>query len=173
MSPSFREIRRRCEALARTVPLPQPFDARGLCRVLAHERGRPITLTPMNAHDSGVLGLWVATDQTDMIFYEASTTPPHQEHIILHELAHVLCDHHAARLSANELTRMLMPNLDPVMVQRILGRTTYQAEQEQEAELLASLITQRAQREAVPGHRTSAVADRINAVFDWPEPGND
>nr|WP_063809995.1 ImmA/IrrE family metallo-endopeptidase [Kibdelosporangium phytohabitans] len=162
-------MRRRCAVLARTLPMPQPFDARRLCRLVAHQRGRQITFTPMNAHDSGVLGLWVATEKTDMIFYEASTTPPHQEHIILHELAHVLCDHYPARLSASELTRMLLPSLDPAMVQRILGRSTYQAEQEQEAELLASLITQRAQREAVPGHRTSEVADRISAAFDWPE----
>ena len=154
------------------MPLPQPFDARSLCRLVARRRGRAITLTPMNGEDSGVLGLWVATEKSDMIFYEAATTPPHQEHIILHELGHVLCDHHPAELSANELTRVLMPNLDPAMVHRILGRTSYVAEQEQEAELFASLITRRAQRSAAPGHHTSEVADRITAAFDWPEPGH-
>ncbi|RSM89592.1 ImmA/IrrE family metallo-endopeptidase [Kibdelosporangium aridum] len=165
---NLREMRRRCEATARALPLPQPFDARALCERVAQQRGRPITLTPMNCGDSGVLGLWVAAKNADMIFYEASTTPPHQEHIILHELSHVLCDHYPARLSDNEMLRLLMPNLNPSMVRRILGRTSYDAAEEQEAELLASLIRQRAQREAMPGHGTD-VAGRINAAFGWPE----
>jgi hypothetical protein len=159
--------------MASSLPLPQPFDARTLCQRVAQRRGRPITLNPMNGGDSGVLGLWVAADQADMLFYEATTTPPHQEHIILHELSHVLCDHYPARLSANELTRLLMPNLAPAMVERILGRTTYDAVEEQEAELLASLIRQRAQRKAASDRETTDVADRINAVFDWPKPRHD
>jgi hypothetical protein len=122
---------------------------------------------PMYGGDSGVLGLWVAAESADMIFYEEHTTPPHQEHIVLHELSHVLCNHYPAQLSAGEHMRMLMPDLDPQMVQRILGRTTYLAVEEQEAELLASLIQQRAQREATPDHSTTAVAEKINAAFDW------
>ncbi|WP_245378993.1 hypothetical protein [Kibdelosporangium banguiense] len=163
----FKAVRRRCAKVARDLPLPRPFDVRVLCRRVAGQRGRPITLMPMYGGDSGVLGLWVAAESADMIFYEQNTTVPHQEHIILHELSHLLCDHYPAQLSTAEHMRMLMPDLDPQMVQRILGRTTYLAVEEQEAELLATLIQQRAQREAAPGHVTTDVAEKINAAFDW------
>jgi hypothetical protein len=163
----FKAVRRRCAKMARDLPLPQPFDVRELCRRVAEQRGRPITLMPMYGGDSGVLGLWVAAESADMIFYEENTTPPHQQHIVLHELSHLLCDHYPAQLSTTEHMRMLMPDLDPQMVQRILGRTTYLVVEEQEAELLATLIQQRAQKEATPDHSTTAVAEKINAAFDW------
>lgn len=153
--------------MARDLPLPRPFDVRVLCRRVAEQRGRPITLLPMHGGESGVLGLWVAAESGDMIFYEEHTTPPHQEHIILHELSHVLCQHYPAQLSTAEHMRILLPDLDPRMVRRVLGRTTYLAVEEQEAELLATLIQQRAQREAAPGHRSTDVAEKINTAFDW------
>lgn len=136
---SDRRLRKRCEARVRDLPMPVPFDARTLCEQVARQRGRPIRLVPM-AGLTGVCGLWVATDTTDLIFYEEVTTPPHQEHIILHELSHVLCDHYPTSLR----TETLLPNLDPDMVRRVLGRSGYSTEEEREAEMLASLIRQRA-----------------------------
>lgn len=153
--------------MAQSLPLPQPFDVRELVHRVAVRRERPITLVPMSCDDGGVLGLWVATKTGDMIFYEQNTTPPHQEHIILHELSHVLCNHYPTQLSSTEHMRLLLPDLDPRMVQRILGRTAYLAVEEQEAELLATLIRHRAQRESVHGPSTTDVAEKINTTFDW------
>jgi IrrE N-terminal-like domain len=155
--------------MAENLPLPHPFDVRVLISRVAAQRNRPIRLVPMSGGDGGVLGLWVATRSGDIIFYEQNTTPPHQEHIILHELSHVLCNHYPAQLSTTEHMRILLPDLDPAMVQRILGRTTYLAVEEQEAELMATLIRQRAQRADGPGQATSPVADKINKAFDWHE----
>jgi hypothetical protein len=136
---SDRRLRKRCEARLRDLPMPIPFDARTLCEQVARERGRPIRLFPM-AGLTGVCGLWVATETTDLIFYEEVTTPPHQEHIILHELSHVLCDHYPESLPA----QALLPSLDPEMVRRVLGRSGYSTAEEREAEMLATLIQQRA-----------------------------
>jgi hypothetical protein len=147
--------------------MPDPFDVRALCDLVAGGRGRPIRLVPTTARD-GVLGLWVATDQADLIFFEGATTPPHQDHIVLHELCHLLCDHYPADLADADLARMLMPGLDPVMVRTVLGRTEYTAIEEQEAELLASLILQRAGRAVSPrpaGHGRTLV-DRIEDALD-------
>jgi hypothetical protein len=154
---SLRGLRRRCAERVRDLPVPYPFDVRELCALIAARRGRAIQLLPMICGDSGVLGLWVATESADLILYEESTTPPHQDHIILHELAHVLCDHYSAKVSAEEQMRLLMPDLDPDMVRRVLGRTTYLAVEEQEAELLASLIRQEAERAAGPEPESNAV----------------
>lgn len=139
--------------------MPVPFDAHALCEQVSLQRGRPIRLIPM-ARLTGVCGLWVATDTTDLIFYEQETTPPHSEHIILHELSHLLCDHYPASLSPAEQARLLLPTLDPEMVRRVLGRTGYSTVEEREAETLASMIRQRAR----PSSGT--VTSRLQAALD-------
>ena len=151
-------LRKRCAALVRDLPMPVPFDAPALCAAVAERRGRPIRLVPM-AGLTGVCGLWVATATTDLIFYEQVTTPPHREHIILHELSHVLCDHPSSSLGTQ--VEELLPSLDPEMVQRVLGRAGYTSEEEREAELLASLIRQRAR-----SHAGGTLADRLHDALD-------
>ncbi|MGW0589621.1 MAB_1171c family putative transporter [Streptosporangium sp. NPDC002607] len=142
---SFRRLRRRCDEILSELPLPMPFDAGKLCDTVARRRSRTIRLEPMRSR-RGVMGLWVAVDGADLIFYEQVTTPPHQEHIILHELSHLLCGHDVTDLSAAEQVRLLMPNLDSGMVHRVLSRGSYSGVEEREAELLASLIMQRSRR---------------------------
>jgi hypothetical protein len=131
-------LRRRCLARLRDLPLPAPFDVRTLCDQIAARRGRPIRLVPM-AGLTGVCGLWIATDTTDLVCYERDTTRPHQDHIILHELSHLLCEHFPVGLPG-----ALLPDLDPAMVRTVLGRAGYSTAEEREAETLASLIRQRA-----------------------------
>lgn len=156
-----RHIRRRCAALLRDLPMPVPFDARALCEQVAIRRGRPIRLIPM-AQLTGVCGLWIATDATDLIFYEKETTLPHQEHIILHELSHVLCQHNSVSLPLAAQAQPLLANLDPEMVHRVLGRAGYSTVEEREAEILASLIRHRARLI----HHGSTLTDRLHAALD-------
>jgi hypothetical protein len=159
--PGRRHLRRRHAALLRELPVPVPFDVRALCEDVAARRGRSIRLLPM-AGLTGVCGLWIATDTTDTICYERDTTVPHQEHIVLHELSHVLCDHHPASLPIDVRARLLLPGLDPAMVRRVLGRTGYSTAEEREAEVLASLIRQR----VPPTHAGSTLTDRLRAALD-------
>ncbi|MEU3166758.1 hypothetical protein [Streptosporangium sp. NPDC006930] len=163
---SFKRIRRRCDEILRDLPLPTPFDAVELCETVARRRGRAIRLAPMR-NGFGVMGLWAAVGDVDMIFYEEATTPPHQEHIILHELGHLLCGHDKAQLPVAEYALPLMPGLDPRMVRTVLGRTSYSAAEEQEAELLASLILQRFSRATAPVRLGGVAAGRIDAAFGW------
>jgi hypothetical protein len=58
----------------------------------------------------------------------------------LHEWAHIVCDHQGHLSASADWTRQLLPNLDPAVVRRVLGRRTYTVEEEAEAEMLASLI---------------------------------
>jgi hypothetical protein len=111
--------------------------------VVAARRGRPIRLLPV-AGLTGVCGLWIATDTTDLICHERDTTPPHRDHIVLHELSHVLCDHYPVELPGTGLAQALFPDLDPAMVRAVLGRAGYSTAEEREAETLASLIRERA-----------------------------
>ncbi|WP_211347040.1 hypothetical protein [Saccharothrix australiensis] len=148
------------------MPLRTPFDARDLCRRVAEQRGRPIHLVPITG-TSEAHGLWLGTDTADVILYEDATALPHQEHIILHELSHLLCGHYrGADLPAGDL-RVLVPTLDPKTIRRMLGRTTYVAAEEQEAELLASIIRQHAEGTRTRHPEPHAINDRLRAVFAW------
>ena len=150
-------LQRRCEARLRELPLPDPFDLGTLCVSLSARRGRAIRLHPVRA-PLGPCGLWVASDEADYIFYEEGTSALHQRHIILHELSHLVCGHGAPTVAHTELLRLLLPDVGEDAVRRVLARGAYlEAEEEQEAELLASLILARATGPVSPAPVDGAV----------------
>jgi hypothetical protein len=142
------ELRQRCEAIVAGLDIPIPFDVRELCRRIAERRGRPIHLLPLRLPASQPCGLWVSTSEFDAIFYEENTSQLHQEHIISHEIGHLLCQHEATPVFDAEASRLLLPDLDPQLVQRTLGRTNYSTVEEREAEMVASLISRAASIDA-------------------------
>ncbi|MEU5208872.1 hypothetical protein [Streptomyces sp. NPDC020742] len=85
-------------------------------------------------------GLWLSTETDDHIFFEARTSPLHQEHIVLHEIGHLLFDHQMLADGNHGGIGTVLTDLSPRLVQRLLARTNYSTRQEQEAEMLASLI---------------------------------
>ncbi|WP_237404488.1 ParH-like protein [Actinacidiphila reveromycinica] len=157
------------------IDLPRPFDEVALVARLAERRGRPIELIPVDALPNLPCGLLMVTDHADCIVYATDTSALHQRHILLHEAAHLVCGHDrvapapAKRPAADgdvpSGARTLLPHLPDALVRRVLGRTVYTEPQEQEAELLASLICSRAAREA----RTPPLAEgqqrRLGSMF--------
>ncbi|MDH6134293.1 hypothetical protein P3T37_003695 [Kitasatospora sp. MAA4] len=145
----YRRLRRRCEAVLQAFgPIPS-FSVETVCTRLSALRGRPLHLLPLpeGAAAAGACGLWLATDAQDYIFFEQQTSRPHQEHIVLHEIGHMLFDHPGL-----ELLDGLLPSDrlgSPELARRLLARTDYTTRQEQEAEMLASLIRTVATE---PGH---------------------
>ena len=136
--------RRQCEALVAALELPDPFDLAEMCAEIGRRRGKPIVLmaTPM-ALGGGLCGLWMGTAKADYVFYEQDTSPLHQQHIVFHELGHILRRHTPARVLGADIARVLAPTVEPVEGQRVLGRDTYSDEDEYEAELIATLLLQR------------------------------
>ncbi|MEU6216412.1 hypothetical protein ABZ845_02655 [Streptomyces sp. NPDC047022] len=140
-----RELRRYCGDLVRQLNLPKPFTINALVDQLEERRGRLISLVPMPLPpDRGPCGLWVATPEVDYIVYQADTGKAHQGHIVLHEIGHMICDHKSTPAEESEVSRLLLPNIDPTMVRVVLGRTSYDRGEEKAAELIASLIPLRA-----------------------------
>ncbi len=127
------------------LELPRPFGVDVLCQRISEQRGRPIHLVPMEMPVS-VSGLWVVTAEADVIMYEQHTSRIHQQHIILHEIGHLLSQHDAAPTSCEDTARLLLPYLSPGVAERMLCRTRYTAPEEQEAELIASELLKRAGR---------------------------
>lgn len=147
-------LRKRCEARLRDLAIESPFDLDAFCRSLEGRRGRPICLVPIPSL-GGPYGLWVASPSADYIFYERDTGASHQQHIILHELSHLLCDHRLVQGAAAAPLHSLFPDLQPEMVRRALARAAYSTDDEREAELLASLIGERLADAAVPHVETA------------------
>ncbi|MET8977042.1 ParH-like protein [Streptomyces sp. NPDC004539] len=141
---SDKRLWQRCRRLVDGLDLPRPFDTAEFIARLAEDRDRPIELVPVSARPHLPCGLLVTTDRADRILYPADTTPLHQQHIQLHEVAHLLCGHHETSGAATSAVAVLLPHLPPALVRRVLGRTVYTEPQEEEAELVASLILSRA-----------------------------
>jgi phage-related baseplate assembly protein len=102
-------------------------------------------VAPLRLSGAAPCGLWLGLPEVDLIFFEADTSPAHQDHIILHELGHVLSHEHDGTLD-EELLRTLFPALSPELVRNALGRTRYSAVEEQEAEVFAHLVLARVRR---------------------------
>ncbi|GAA0896554.1 MULTISPECIES: hypothetical protein [Streptomyces violaceusniger group] len=118
---------------------------------------------PQQAAWNGICGMWLATETDDHIFFEQRTSRVHQEHILLHEVGHMLFDHCGTDLSRGEASQALLPDLSSQLAQRLLGRTSYTNRQEQEAEMLASLLRIRASQ---PAARTPhSVLGRLEAAL--------
>lgn len=140
-----RAVLRRCQQVLRTIDLPDPFDLESCARIVGARRGRPIRLVPENT-PLGPCGLCLALPDTDVVFYEDTTTVVHRDHVIVHELAHLLCGQEPDQELDPHTLAALLPRLDPTMVRSVLGRSAYTDAEEQEAEVMASLVLERRER---------------------------
>ncbi|MFD4998689.1 hypothetical protein [Streptomyces buecherae] len=141
-----RRLRRASENILDRLALPDELSIKILIDRLSRDRGRPIRLLPAVLGAGLPCGMWLATDTVDFIIVESSTSPLHQDHIIAHELAHMLCRHSNPAGIDSSTMSLVFPDLDPQYVRDVLGRTSYSSEDEQAAEMVASLILKRITR---------------------------
>jgi hypothetical protein len=141
-------LRRKYETIIDTVGVPVPFELDEFCARVAEFRGRELHLHPMRlGANSGLCGLYIELADADHVCFPADTSPMHQQHIVVHELAHLLCGHQASEPAAHlpdAVLAELFPTLDRDLVRSVLGRSRYADPAEQEAEVIASLILQHA-----------------------------
>ena len=132
------------QALEQAVDLRQLATVQQLCEALGTQRQRPIYLEARPLPPP-LTGVCIGSKATDYVFYAEDAPLPLQEHIILHEVAHVL-------LGLPETLRSLIarwevstppPALPPALLDAALKRTCYDNESECLAEMLATLIEQR------------------------------
>ncbi len=149
-------LRRRCEARLRTLPLPEVCDLDSLIDMVERLRGRLVEVCPVQDL-GGPLGAWTALSTIDVIMYVEQTSQFHQEHTILHEVAHILCEHRPDAL---------FPDMHPDTVRMSLWRTIYDSEQEREAEILASLLMERSISRTVRSRLPAPADHGLNARLE-------
>ncbi|MDI1463492.1 ImmA/IrrE family metallo-endopeptidase [Catellatospora sp. KI3] len=149
---------------------PPVTDITGFCARLGDLRRRPILLLPFAAAADAPTGLWVKGRLQDYVFYQSGTPAMHQEAIIWHELAHLVLDHPGPAMDA-DAARLLLPDLDPAVVIRMLGRGSYRQDIEREAEELASHLlldfADHRRRASRAGSRADPVTERLKTALNY------
>jgi hypothetical protein len=142
----------------RGIDIPHPFRLDTFAATVETHRKRPLRVLPLPGLDGSdaLSGAWVATDTTDYVLIDADASPWHRNLIGLHEISHILCDHGDAP-GLRGFAADLLPALSDVMVRRLLGRHGYNSADEQEAELMACLILERADADALSVSSPGAV----------------
>ncbi|GAA2454897.1 hypothetical protein [Streptomyces macrosporus] len=149
-------LHRDSRRFVRGLGLPPADSIRDLLPAIEERPGHPIRLMPAPAGtDRSLCGMWIRTADVDYVFVHPETSRFHQDHIIAHELGHVLRNHRGGPASGpvSPVTERLVPTLDPAVVRMMLGRGDYEHRDEQEAELIGSYLQQHVHRR--PVHRTT------------------
>lgn len=141
-----RRMRRHCARLVRDINVPVPFDAEALCREVGDRLGQPIHLLPVAMPADGPSGLVISGTRAHYLCYDSGTRPLHQQHIIAHELGHLIAGHTSGHVEDIEAgASALLSTLDPGVVRQALARDAgYDRREEAEAEIIADLLLQRA-----------------------------
>ncbi|MEU5809090.1 MULTISPECIES: hypothetical protein [unclassified Streptomyces] len=106
---------------------------------MGEHRGRPIRLIDYALPVPGPYGVWIASKSADYVFYQKETSRAHQDHIILHEIGHILAGHQSDEMD-DAFWQSMAPELSGDVIRRALRRTSYDDEREREAELVATII---------------------------------
>lgn len=141
-------------------PLPTAWNIEELCLSLSTRRRRPLFLHPMNL-PALPFGLWYDDGTSDHIIYRSTLTGFHRDHVILHEICHMLARHTQIPLAAG-------PDGSGRESVRGAGEfaakvNPYTAGQEKTAESFATLVLEKAHRLSTAP--ASAFEHRASAVF--------
>ncbi|MER5973669.1 hypothetical protein ABT112_28785 [Streptomyces sp. NPDC002055] len=118
----------------------------------------------INGSDDELCGLWVELENSDCIFYEASTSPLHRDHIVLHEISHMLLGHTTPNGADPGADGGLFTGIDPRTIRNVLGRANFSSPQEREAEQLATRIAGVAKVKPMASGRAPEL-DRLDAAL--------
>ena len=162
----LKALRRRINDRLDTLDWPVPFELSKLLDQIAAARGKPISLLATPLPGDGPGGLVIERGIDIVIVYDENLPPLQQEHIVMHEAAHVLFGHRG--VSIDDLTDDRLSDLDPEVVeeaQRFAQRHGYRNADEKVAEIAAALMWLRAgaARSLIPTRVSSPEIAAANA----------
>ncbi|MFC5720655.1 hypothetical protein ACFP1Z_10820 [Streptomyces gamaensis] len=143
-STSTKAVRRRCEKLIAALDLPRTDDIRVLTAHIADRLGHTVELVPHSLDPQALSGSCELRNGVHRITYQADTSTWHQEHIISHELGHLVSGHPCTDIGDEDTHRP--PPATRVLgrdtVARMLARSHYDDPGEREAEIIGTLLQQ-------------------------------
>ncbi|MFD9703902.1 ImmA/IrrE family metallo-endopeptidase [Lentzea sp. NPDC059081] len=162
-------LRRLIDEVLDGLDWPVPFDLDALLGQISARRGKRITLHPAPLPRDGAGGLVIERERDLVIVFDDRLPPLQQEHVIMHEAAHVLFEHRGTSL--DDLTDEEMTELEPELAdtaRRFAKRDGYSGVEEKVAEIAAALMWLRAgaARSLVPVPNRSAAVAAANARFE-------
>ncbi|MEO7193944.1 MAG: hypothetical protein ABIZ05_03850 [Pseudonocardiaceae bacterium] len=146
----------RVDDILQHIGVPYPWDINQFLDLLERHRGRDIDLCAISWTAGDSCGAWQQRGDHDVIAYAENTSGVHQDHIILHEIGHMISRHRGRCVLSEAEAQRIAPDLAPAAFAHLLDRATSEAE-EHEAEMIASLIHHRVY--ARPPLATDAHAD--------------
>lgn len=157
--------RQRVDDLLAHTGVPDPWDINEFLDRLERHRGRDIDLCAITWGPGDSCGAWQQHPDHDVIAYAENTSDFHQDHIILHEVGHMISRHRGRCVLSQEQAQRIAPDLAPAAFAHLLGRSSAQIE-EHEAEMIAVLIRQRAHTHRQPAIDVlpTATAERLTRV---------
>ncbi|WP_404868450.1 ImmA/IrrE family metallo-endopeptidase [Kitasatospora griseola] len=146
--------------------LPHRFTEGELVQAVSTLIGRAIVVEPRDMKGNFACGLRERYSDHEVISFERNTSPLHRIQIIAHELGHILWGHKGSISLSDIPSDEELADMIDWSVLGISARTSYDSQEEQEAELMATLIIQRMYRATVmPAQRPTAADERWNAMF--------
>ncbi|PXX68838.1 hypothetical protein DFR70_102524 [Nocardia tenerifensis] len=138
--PALKHVR----TLTASLEVPRPWHLATFVDQVATRLGKPIALSPQPDLTANGFPCGVVIERPDrfVVAYDAASSGYHTDHIVLHEIGHLLLDH-AGYVSPHDRARtltQLFADVDPAVVLRVLARTDYDDIMESQAELFASLV---------------------------------
>jgi hypothetical protein len=127
-----------------------------ICERVAALRGRPIRILRHSLPSGSPCGLRIATREADYLVVQDSAVPAHRDLIVLHEVGHVVFDPDEGQVLDDDLVQALVPLVDPATVTTMLGRSRFNLEAEQTAEVFGTLLLARTSRWAPSAPRVIA-----------------
>lgn len=123
-----------------SLPLPSHLNLERLVKVVEGVRHRPIQIEAAGALNGGsVCGLWLSTDDVEIILHAVSPSGLHRQQFVLHELGHMVLRHDELVVPADYI-EVLFPSLPVALVSRVLARSSFTDDLEAAAESLADLF---------------------------------
>lgn len=103
---AWRRVKTAATALIAQLPaLPQPWSVDELCERLAEQRGRDVVVHPANL-PALPFGLWFDDGRRDHIVHRVGVVGYHRDHVVLHEICHMIAGHGTVRQADEELAEM-------------------------------------------------------------------
>jgi hypothetical protein len=118
-------------------PVPEPWGIDKLCERLAEQRGRELVVYPTDL-PALPFGLWYDDGKRDYVIYRTGIRGYHRDHIILHEICHMLARHNTVGWSLDRAE-----DSDADVISRLVEnamRNRFNSTQEETAEMFASKV---------------------------------